>query len=548
MRTESYINGTAVVNGHDAWALFEACRRGDLPLATSLLDQDPNLVNAQHWYQFPIHMAVRGGHAELVRLLLARGADPGQSVFTYNSWDKLLEAAKDRGLAEIEALLADAMRTRFRYAPEFAELRSAIVSRDRVAVRTVVQNRPDLLQTADALGNGPLHWSIITRQLDLLSLLVESGAPLEAMRADGQTPLLLAANGAQDYWYRETRDRSHPSLRNTWIMVGQLLALGAQYSFSVAAAAGDQERVELLLREDQTENLARNLNSARRSPLSFAAREGHAHLVRLLLAHGADPNQPEDGAPHGLALFNACSRNHQQVATILLEHGANPNAGFDSSGCCLTICEVYHGRQAKPLQTLLRKYGATTPPYAMTTRQLEQALRENEPVVQHAEFLGHAMAHCNARLLDAYLEADPALPQRLASCGLAYPRSPALIRKLLDRGLDPNQADWLGRTLLHACAANGDHTIAAVLLDAGADANAREDEFSGTPLATAVRVAARHPPSDETLQRRQWRMMRCLRKYHAAIHLPDDPPWATPTAWALKHGRDDLVAWLKRRS
>ncbi|HXJ77030.1 MAG TPA: ankyrin repeat domain-containing protein, partial [Candidatus Dormibacteraeota bacterium] len=125
---------------------------------------------------------------------------------------------------------------------------------------------------------------------------------------------------------------------------------------------GDQERVEHLLKRDS--RLARRLDSGRISPLSYAAREGHLHIVRLLLERGADPNTPEDCAPDGRALYEACCRNHFEVAELLLKHVANPNAGMDSCECCLTIGAIYHGDKAKPLQRLLRRHGAITPPYA----------------------------------------------------------------------------------------------------------------------------------------------------------------------------------------
>jgi hypothetical protein len=92
-------------------------------------------------------------------------------------------------------------------------------------------------------------------------------------------------------WYRATRGRSHPSIRNASVMVGSLLDRGASYTISVAAAVGDQESVEQILKKD--DGLARRLDSARVSPLSYAAREGHLHIERLLLEHGADPNTPE---------------------------------------------------------------------------------------------------------------------------------------------------------------------------------------------------------------------------------------------------------------
>jgi ankyrin repeat protein len=542
MKTESYVYGVEKLNGHDAWALFEACALGDVPKVTALLAKDGRLVNAQFWYQFPIHMAVRAGHTEIVKLLLDRGADPGQSRYTYNSWDKLLLGARERGYHQIESLLQQAMRKRFNYTPAFDGLKEAIIARDARKIGAVLRRQPKLARASDALGNNALHWSVITRQLGLIARFAELGTPIDAQRADGQTPVLLAVNGATDYWYRATRGKSHPSLRNASVLVGILLAQGASYTISVAAAVGDQERVEQLLGKDA--GLARRLDTARVSPLSHAAREGHLHIVRLLLEHGADPNAPEDLAADGRALFAACCANHLEIAELLLAHGANPNAGLDSSGCCLTIGEVYHGHKAKPLQQLLRRYGAFSPPYAMSAQQMKEAIRAGHEVVRHEEFPGNVMGKRNRELLDLYLDSDPTAAERLDFPSVVtYPRSPALVRRLLARGLDPNRGDWLGKTFLHACAENGARSVAAVLLDAGADINARELEFHGTPLAAAVRACG---DADPRQAKRRRRMVEFLLQHGAATNLPDDQPWATPLAWATQHGRGDLVELLKQ--
>jgi ankyrin repeat protein len=542
MKTARYVYGVAEMNGFDAWALFEACAQGDVPKAKALLTKDSRLANAQYWYQFPIHMAVRAGHAELVELLLKHGADPGQSRYTYNSWDKLLLCARERGYRRIESILERAMRRRFHYRPDFDVLKEAIIERNPRKVGAVLRRHRELASASDALGNNPLHWSVITRQLGLIERFAELGTPLDAHRADGQTPVLLAVNGATDYWYRATRNGSHPSLRNTAVIVGSLLARGARYTISVAAAVGDQERVEELLRKNAS--LARRLDSARRSPLSYAAREGHRHIVRLLLEHGADPNIPEDLATQGAALYLACCRNHLEVAELLLEHGANPNAGMDSSECCLTIGMIYHGDQAKPLQELLRQHGAYTPPYRMDVAQMKAAIRGGHEVVHDEEFLGNLIEKRDAKLLDLYLDADPNVPKLLSSgCGITYPKSPALVRRLLERGLDPNRPDWLGKTFLHACAENGDQSVATVFLDAGADVNARELEFQGTPLAAAVRSCA----SGDDLEKgeRVQGMIAFLLKRGAATNLPGDEPWATPLAWARQRGLTEIEAMLR---
>lgn len=546
MRTRAYVYGVDKLNGYDAWALFKASAAGDVSKIKELLDKDPRLVNAQHWYQFPIHMAVRDGRPDVVKLLLDRGADPGQSRFLYDSWNKLLRVAEERGYADVAAVLVGALQKRFNYSPDFQRLRDAIVARDSRKINGVLRRSPELALASDVLGNNAIHWSVVTRQLTLINRFIELGTPIDARRADGQTPVQLAANEAYDYWYRGARGRKHPSIRNAWVMVGQLLARGAKYTASVAAAVGDQEQLEHLIRKDP--GRATQLDSSRVSPLSYAAREGYTHIVQLLLDHGADPNMPEDLASGGRALFEACGGNHLEAAELLLQHGANPNAGVDSCGCCLTICEHQHRKAAKPLSKLLREYGAYTPPYAMTRKELRQALHADHEVIHDGEFLAAVIETKSGSLLDLYLDK---LPRRSRGAqvyaGIACPQSAAQLRAMLARGLDPNQTEWLGKTLLHACGESGDRSMAEMILNAGADINAKDVDFKGTPLATAVRHAYTGEQEERsTREERQKQMVEFLLQQGAAANLPDDEPWATPLAWAKERKLREIETMLKQ--
>jgi len=535
MKTRNYVYGVEPLDGNAAWKLFQAEATGDFAGAKKLLARDVRLVNAQCWYQFPIHFAVYAGDATMVRLLLDHGADAGQSRFLCNSWDRLLNAARERGYDDIAAILERTLKQRFRYDPEFDILKEAIRSRNVAKVRAVLRRRPELIKAADALGNNALHWCVSTRQLEMIDHFASAGTPIGAQRADGRTPLLLGL-----HWYHQQQPRE--SLRNRWIIVGDLLSRGAEYTLSVAAAVGDQEQVERLL--DKDPSLATKLDSSRIHPISYAAREGHLHIVKLLLERGASPNGPEDLAPDGLALYWTCCGNHYEIAELLLKHGANANAGVDSCECCLTICRRYNGSSAAKLQRLLRRHGAVTPPYAMTTAQMKQALRNGDPVIRDEEFLARLLSRRDLELLDLLLQADTDVVKNMhAYSGVAYPRSSALLKKLLTNGLDPNRPDWLGKTFLHACAENADRTAAAIFLDAGADINARDLEYKGTPLAAAVRRF--EPDADEATRERRLRMIRFLLKHGATTELPDDEPWTTPLAWAKRRGLSDIAKVLQ---
>ncbi len=532
MKTERYQYGIEAVDGHLAWALFCASGAGDLARVSAMLDRDPGLVNAQYWYQFPIHMAVREGHAEVVQTLLQAGADPGQSRYTYNSWDKLLDICEERGYSGVKALLEAEMRERFGYDPKFIALVEAIKSRDRTRVEAVLADQSELIHASDALGNGPLHWAALTRQIDLVDFFVARGADLEARRADGQTPLLVSLNG--DYWFQSS-DLPADAPQDTWIVTRHLLACGAEYALSIACAAGDEERVEAVLASDPVQ--ARILDAGRRSPLAYAAGNAHTRIVERLLDLGADPNLPEENAPRGGALFAACTGNYLETAELLLKRGADPNAEVDSSGSCLATVEYNHGTKGHRLQDLLREYGAVTPPLAMDDATLERAVREGDGIVQHPQFLHKLMGQNNPELIGIFLETTPDVGDlfRLTDIwGGNYPSDPDTVRALAAHGIDLFRANWIGRTFLHGCAEKGDVAAARVFLELGADIEAIELEFGGTPLAAAARFG-------------QVEMVRFLLDQGADPAAPVDSPWAQPLYWAEKEGHGEVVALLKDR-
>ena len=94
-------------------------------------------------------------------------------------------------------------------------------------------------------------------------------------------------------------------------------------------------------------------DSSHQRPISAAARRNDLEMVELLLANGANPSLPEEGAPVGGALWIAVYQKQPEMAKLLLEHGADPNTAPESSGSAIS-----HTRKDPELRNLLLWYGA----------------------------------------------------------------------------------------------------------------------------------------------------------------------------------------------
>ena len=102
-----YLYDVDPVDGEEAWALFEACRDGDLARVSALIEHDPALVHAQYWYTQPIHFAVYANRPAVVRALLDAGAEPGRTRFMDSGWKKLVRRAAAMGFREVRGILED---------------------------------------------------------------------------------------------------------------------------------------------------------------------------------------------------------------------------------------------------------------------------------------------------------------------------------------------------------------------------------------------------------------------------------------------------------
>jgi ankyrin repeat protein len=169
--------------------------------------------------------------------------------------------------------------------------------------------------------------------------------------------------------------------------------------------------------------------------LGQAIERGQLARAGLLLAHGADPEGPEREPHHERALLGG----HLALAELLLDHGARKRE--------------LQGAKAFEAACMTGDEG-----------------RARELLAEHPEYLeraGHLLVH------------------RVA----AHDRVEAA-RLILQLGVSPNYADHLGVRALHNAAVSNSLRVLALLLEQGADVDAREWRFGSRPLGWALHVQA----------------------------------------------------------
>lgn len=246
-------------------------------------------------------------------------------------------------------------------------------------------------------------------------------------------------------------------------------------------------------------------NYKRRTPLSWAAQEGRAGIVKLLLQNGVDI-EGVDG--NGLTPLLRASYNGQEtVARLLVDMGADINACDGQARSALLFSVM--GRH-KTISRLLIDNGAdvngsdkkrSTPLHWSARRGNEATTRllvdkgadpnasdkDGWTPLQWCSASGHhdvaglliekgANVHINAS------EPDGQTPLQLSSAN----GHEAVVKLLLDKGANINVRNRTGWTPLHLSSSNGHYAAAKLLLSRGADYNAREID-GGTPLQWSIR-------------------------------------------------------------
>src|SRR3954469_9864135 len=568
---ESWPKLKAFVDGVTVTRLIDAVKSRDVAAVRAMVTARPELARMSHANLQVLHHAVLDHAPDMVRILMAHGANARDGVYPHREATTAHAIAVQRGYDDIVGIIEDEEQKRrdsrsgVRGAPPADDLFRAIERGDVNHVIALLDENPALVHTRHAAVDvAPLHIAARALNPPIVSALLDRGADPAVRGQHGFTPLDAAAHA----WYRIDTPQFTEA-------AALLLQRGASMTASGAAARGDVG----WLRDRHVAGELSNPIEDTGGLLRIAATHNRPDVLGMLLDLGFDPDErirfgegDEAAVSWGMPLQHCVESGKYEMAELLLEHGADPNARIYASGD--PVFSAYAQKDWKMLALLERHGGVPNATTAGLYRQTELARKMlsgdtpyrldgvgGETVAE--QLLWGATCGGDPEIVRLALEQvnwprdDPrwfsVLEQPLrtwthGSSGDDLPRDAYLtcFRLVLDR-CDPDvrgrptDDQQFGLTTLHNIVARGDMTaeervdFAAAVLAKGARLDIRDHLLKSTPLGWACR----------------WGQLPLVKLF---LDNGADPieagaePWATPIAWARRRGHTEVEEYLRNRS
>lgn len=138
-----------------------------------------------------LHLAVRNGHAECVRLLLAAGADVNAADIR---GDSPLFVSVQEGYGEISKMLIDSGKIRKKDPDGGTELHKAVRSKNTEYMRLLLEAGFDV-NAANSAGETPIHCAAASGDIECVKLLLAAGADVSAVTSDGSGVIIYTLIG-----------------------------------------------------------------------------------------------------------------------------------------------------------------------------------------------------------------------------------------------------------------------------------------------------------------------------------------------------------------
>jgi ankyrin repeat protein/HEAT repeat protein len=536
-------------------ALVKASENGNADLVATLLSKGANPDSQID--RTALMSAVESGSLIMVKALLARGA----KVNTLSSWryagTSALSLAMAGGWKDIvKLLLASGADGGGSTGDGMTPLITFLRARDSDAVATLLKNGA-VVNVKDSNGETPLHIAVSQGNLELVKAIVAKRADLEARDRTGRNPLMrsvsLADHQEISLVLLRQGTKVTPSKPGEPSVVDAFMAYGSWNDAIVSALEAayaanpitdpSRDRIErfylALMKRDLTAAAALIGQGAPvdqpafddRTPLMGAAGHGDLDVMKLLIDKGADPAR--DGAG-GSALDAAVNAGSEEAAALLLpllprtpdpkermlrgaaatgnlklvqkllDQGVNPDATgrtglaplfFASMGGHLDVVRLLLTRNVMVNRTGSSGYTGTTATAACQAGfgDVVGLLVSRGAKVSWLDALTLAPRELRTEITKIYL-ANAGAEEKKGDTARGFlvmaelDRNIETVKLLLAAGIKPDGGDWGGHTALGAAVGpdwyNGSPEIARLLIEAGAPVDSHA--FLGPALWVAA--------------------------------------------------------------
>ncbi|PIC53240.1 hypothetical protein B9Z55_003026 [Caenorhabditis nigoni] len=429
----------------NGWSpLLEACARGHLPVAQTLLKHHARIDVFDEMGRTALHLAAFNGHLSIVHLLLQHKAFVNSKSKT---GEAPLHLAAQHGHVKV--------------------------------VNVLVQDHGASLEAITLDNQTALHFAAKFGQLAVSQTLLALGANPNARDDKGQTPLHLAAeNDFPDVV------KLFLKMRNNNRSVLTAIDHNGFTCAHIAAMKGSLAVVRELMMIDKPMVIQAKTKTLEATTLHMAAAGGHANIVKILLENGANA---EDENSHGMTALHLGAKNG--FISIL--------EAFDK--ILWKRCSRKTGLNALHIAAF---YGNSDFVNEML-KHVQATVRSEPPIYNHhvnKEFsteYGFTPLHLAAQsghdslvrmLLNQGVQVDATsttmnvIPLHLA----AQQGHIAVVGMLLSRSTQQQHAkDWRGRTPLHLAAQNGHYEMVSLLIAQGSNINVMDQNgWTGLHFAT----------------------------------------------------------------
>jgi ankyrin repeat protein len=339
---------SALLQATEGSKVADAAMGGDRATVRAHLSGGEDVNAAQGDGMTALHWAARHGDVDLIKMLLAAGANVKATTRLAN-YTPLLLASEAGSAGAIDALIAAGADPKGTSASGVSPLMFASAAGHADAVKTLIARGADVNAAEPTRGTTALMFAAANRRTDTMRALLAAGAKVEAaskvvsLKATAPTAeeeAFLAAQAGGGRRGATPAATATPAAAATTAATAPASTAAAAPAADAAGGGGRQggggrgggrggaaTGIAGLTRQFTYAELASAQGGL--TPLLFSARQGHLEGVTLMLEAGAGVNVPS-GSDKTTPLLMAVINGHFDIAGYLLDRGANPNLASEN--------------------------------------------------------------------------------------------------------------------------------------------------------------------------------------------------------------------------